>query len=188
MLKLALLSTKPLAFPPRESAARPSRNYFFNRTLQPWWLLAEKITKQLPPGQSLCLAHTATIWEGTTMTGTVRRSARIAAIPSAGRDYLPAQREIIAVCCGALRSGSKVHVPWRGKQGSLLHIKLATFVRYTHMVYRFSLGKQGGIWLCQDNESGRYCFGYHTWGYLLGRVANEVHIRNILEWVATQGY
>ena len=141
-----------------------------------------------PSRRSLRLAHTVIVWEGTATTGTIRRSARIVTIPSVVQDYLPAQHEIIAVCCRALRSGFKVHVPRRDAPGSLSHIKLATFAKFTHRVYGFLLGKQGGIWLCRDNESGRYCFGYRTWGYSPGRVANEVRIRGIVEWVATRGY
>ena len=60
--------------------------------------------------------------------------------------------------------------------------------KFTHTVYGFLLGKQGGIWLCRDNESGRYCFRYCTWGYSPGRVANEVRIRDIVEWVMTRGW
>ena len=188
LLKLMLLSTKLLAFPPRESAAH--RSHFFSTgqcSRGGFWMRIQQ--RNSPSQQSLRLApHTATVWEGTVTIGTVHQSACIAAIPSVGRDYLPAQREIIAVCCWALESRFKVHVPWQGVTGSLSHIKLATFAKFTHTVYGFLLGKQGGIWLCQDNKSGRYCFGYCTWGYLPGRVANEVGICDIVEWVATRGY
>ena len=126
--------------------------------------------RRSPSRRSLCLAHPATIWDSTATTETIRRSARIAAIRLVVRDYLLAQCKIIDVCCRALGSGFKVHAPRRGTPGSLSHIKLATFTRFTHTVYGFSLGKQGGIWLHRDNESGRYCFGYPTWGYLPGSV------------------
>ena len=70
------------------------------------------------------------------------------------RDYLPAQREIIDLCCPVLGSEFKVHVPWQGAPGLLSFIQIATFARFTHMVYGFLLGKQGGVWLRRDNESG----------------------------------
>ena len=96
--------------------------------------------------------------------------------PPAIRDYLLAQYKIITVCGRVLGSGS------------LSYIKLATFARFTHTVYGFSLGKQGGIWLRHDYESGQYCFGYRMWDFFPGRVADKVSICNIVEWAATRGY
>ena len=105
--------------------------------------------------------------------GHLRRSLRIVAIPPAVREYLPTQHEIIALCCQVL--------------GSNL-IQLATFARVTYTVYGFLLGKQGGIWLRRDDESGQYCFGYRTWGNSLGRFTDETNLRKIAEWVVTRGY
>ena len=98
--------------------------------MQPRWLLDEPSTVQLPPLRSLCLAHTATICEGNATTGTFHQSVRIAGIPPAVQDYLPAQHKIITVCCQVLGSRFKVHVPQQGAPGSLSHIYLATFTSF----------------------------------------------------------
>ena len=122
--------------------------------------------------QSLHLANMVTVWLVNMTAGNIQQSLHIAAIPPTVRDYLPAQRKIIALSCLVLWSGFKVHVPQQGAPGLLSFILLATtFTRFTHTVYGFLLGKQGGIWLRRDNESGRYCFGYGTWGFSPGRVS-----------------
>ena len=85
--------------------------------------------------QSLCLTSTATVWLVNATAGKVQQSLHIIAIPPSVRDYLPAQREIIALCCRDVGSGFKVHIPRQGAPGLLSFIQLATFVRFTHTVY-----------------------------------------------------
>jgi hypothetical protein len=83
--------------------------------------------------------------------------------PPSHQGLSPCPMQNIGVCSRVLRRGFKVHIPWQGVPGSLLYIKLTTFARFTHTVYGFLLGKQGGIWLCRDDKSRQYCFGYCTW-------------------------
>ena len=186
--KISVAFYEASCFSPTGIGRTPIAKLFFStgqRSRGGFWMRRQRHSSHSQ--RSLRLAHMATVWEGTRQEPSAEalvspRSPRSAGIISRHN----AKSSLCAA--GPSEAGSRSKSPRRGAPGSLSHIKLATFAKFTHTVYGFSPGKQGGIWLCRYDESGRYCFGYRTWGYSPGRVTNEVRICDIVEWVTTRGY
>jgi hypothetical protein len=95
----------------------------------------------------------ASVW-----LGGVQSSRRIASQSCPTRDNLPAQHEVIAICCHILGNTFRVHLPCCGAPG-LSTLQLKTFASLDYTVPYISLERVPCFWLVLKEDSGCYFVG-----------------------------